>query len=246
MTTDRTRGKRQELRAQRRKRARIQRLIIVLGIILVAASIVLLLVYDNLRQATAPVGEIVPITPSPRPMAEGTASGDPNAPVRIDVFSDFQCSSCAVFAQQIEPLVVENLVAEGDAYLVFRQFPFLDRGTNESRQAANASMCAAEQGRFWDYHDILTANFQGANQGHFRDRRLIAFAETLGLDMGQFEPCFEANRYRSQIEADLAEGRQLGVTGTPSVFVNGEQIAPGFIPSYEQILEAVQAELGQN
>jgi protein-disulfide isomerase len=248
MSSDRTRGKRQEVRAQRRKRARIQRLLIVLGIFLVAVSVVTLLVYDSLRQATAPVGEFVQITPTPRPMADGVAMGNPAAPVRIDVFSDFQCIACVQFAERVEPEIVENLVADGTVYLVFRHFPIIDQRstTKESRQAANASMCAAEQERFWDYHDILAANFQGPNQGHFRDRRLIAFAESLGLNMSEFEACFSANRYQSQIDADFAEGTRLGITGTPSVFVNGTQIAPGFVPSYNQVKEAVDAELGSN
>jgi protein-disulfide isomerase len=248
MSTEKGRGKRQELRAQRRKRARLQRLLIVLGIVLVIGSIAFMLVYDNIRQATAPIGDFTQITPTPRPMAAGTAVGDPNAPVRIDVFSDFQCVACVQFAQRVEPEVVEKLVAGGDVYMVFRHFPIIDqRATGqESRQAANASMCAAEQDRFWDYHDILTANFQAPNQGFFRDRRLLAFAESLGLDMNQFESCFEANRFRSQIDADYQEGVRLGISGTPSVFVNGQQIAPGFVPSYDQIEEAVQAALSQN
>jgi protein-disulfide isomerase len=248
MRSEKPRGKRQEIRENRRKRARQQRLLIVLGIFLVSGLIIGLLVLPGIRAANAPVGEFQRITPTPRPFAEGTAMGDPNAPVRIDVFSDFQCVACVQFAQRVEPDIVETYVAEGDVYLVFRHFPIIDQRAagNESRQSANASMCAADQGRFWDYHDILSANYQGANQGYFRDSRLVAFAESLDLDMDQFNACFRENRYRQQIEADVAEGTRLNITGTPSVFVNGQQIAPGFVPSFDQLQEAIEAVIGGN
>jgi protein-disulfide isomerase len=242
MSTGRPSSKRQELRAQRRRRQQRQRLITT-GLIFLGAFVVLaLLIGPTVRDALAPVGEFTMITPSPRPMAEGTAMGDPDAPVRIDVFSDFQCSQCVLFAQTVEPQLVDTYVANGQAYLVFRHFPFIDDGvmTNESDQAANASMCAAEQDRFWDYHDMLTENFGGANLGIFRDRRLIAFAEALNLDMDQFNACFRENRYRDEIQADRNDGEGLQVTGTPSVFVNGQQIAPGFVPQFDQLQEAIE------
>jgi protein-disulfide isomerase len=178
-------------------------------------------------------------------MADGPALGDPNAPVRIDVYEDFQCPACRSYSEQIENQVVENYVATGQVYYVFRHFPFLDDGalSKESDQAANASMCAAEQDRFWDYHDILFANWNGENQGAFSDSRLIAFAESLSLDMEAFNACFEENRYQGEIEADLAAGRRAGVQGTPSVFVQGQLITPGFVPSYEDISTAVEAAL---
>jgi protein-disulfide isomerase len=248
MRSEKPRSKRQEVREGRRKRARQQRLLIVLGVFLVGALLIGLLVLPGIQAANAPVGDFQRITPTPRPMAEGAAMGDPNAPVRIDVFSDFQCIACVQFAERVEPDLVESYVAEGEVYLVFRHFPIIDQRAagSESRQSANASMCAAEQGRFWDYHDILTANYQGANQGFFRDRRLVAFAESLNLDMNQFNTCFQENRFRQQIESDLAEGTRLNITGTPSVFVNGRQIAPGFVPSFTQLQEAIEAELGRN
>ena len=137
------------------------------------------------------------------------------------------------------------MVASGKVYYTFRHFPFLDdnAASRESDQAANASMCAAEQGRFWDYHDILFANWNSENAGAFSDRRLVAYAETINLDMDSFNSCFEANKYKAQIDEDLAAGNRAGVTGTPSLFVNGQQLTPGFIPSFEDISQAVEAAL---
>jgi protein-disulfide isomerase len=238
-------SKRQAIKERRRQQQRRQRLLMILIISGLALLVAGILIAPTIGEALTPVGEITQITPTPRPLADGAAMGDPEAPVRIEVYSDFQCSACLIFAKDIEPQIAETYVPTGQVYLVYRQFPFLDDRVpgNESKQAANASMCAAEQDRFWDYHDILFANLRGTNQGSFTDKRLIAFAEALNLNMDTFEECFRANRYATEINTDLAEGRAANVQGTPSVFVNGQQLTPGRVPSFGDIQQAVEAAL---
>ena len=104
-------------------------------------------------------------------------------------------------------------------------------------------MCAGDENRFWDYHDILFANWNGENQGSFNDKRLVAFAESLDLDMGAFNSCFNANLHADEINSDFDQGVSQGVTGTPSVFVNGKILTPGRVPSFTDISAAVEAEL---
>jgi protein-disulfide isomerase len=173
--------------------------------------------------------------------------GNPDAPVRIDVFEDFQCPACKIFTQNIEIQVMNELVVPGKAYYVFRNYPFLDdrMATKESDQAAHASMCAAEQDRFWDYHDILYAN-SAEYAGAFTDRRLRAYAEELNLDMDAFNACYREKRYQSQIDLDIDDALRLGVNGTPSVFVNGKEVSPGYIPSFDDINAAVDAALTES
>ena len=238
-------GKRQAIREKRRRDRQRQRLITILVVVGVSLIIAALLIAPSIRNSLVPVGDIIEVTPETRPMADGTAMGDPDAPVLIEVYEDFQCPACRIYSNEVEPLVTENHVANGEVYYVFRQYPFLDdRSPNkESDQAANASMCAAEQGRFWDYHDILFANWNGENQGSFSDKRLLAFAETLGLDTETFTACFEENRYQDQIQADLAAGNAAGVQGTPSVLVNGEIVRPGYVPTYEDIKRMIEVSL---
>lgn len=238
-------SKRQLIREERNKRQRRQRLLTILAITVGALIVVALLVYPSVKNALAPVGEIVMITPVPRPIPDGTAMGDVNAPVLVEVWEDFQCPACRTYSSEIEPLITENYVDPGHVRYVFRQFPFLDQSvaSNESQQSANASMCAAEQERFWDYHDMLFANWNGENRGAFSDKRLVAFAEALGLDMDSFNSCFQENKYRDEIAKDKTEGEQSGVSGTPSVFVDGQQITPGFVPSYQDISTAIEAAL---
>jgi protein-disulfide isomerase len=240
-----TTSKRQAVREKRRQQQRKQRLLVLAIITGIALLVALALIIPSILEARTPVGEITQITPGTWPMADGRALGDPNAPVKIDVYEDFQCPRCGDYTREIEPRVIESYVATGQVYYVFRHFPFIDDQApgNESDQAAKASMCAAEQDRFWDYHEIVFANWSGENQGAFSDKRLVAFAEALGLDMDAFNACFESDRFEDEIEADLAAGRRASVQGTPSVLVNGQIVTPGFVPSYEEISAAVEAAL---
>ena len=200
-----TPSKRQAIREQRERKQRQQRVTTILILAGVAILIAAFLIIPSIQRSLAPVGDIVTAVPKDRPMVDGTAMGDPNAPVLIQVFEDFQCPSCRQYSQDVEPAVVETYVATGKVRYEFHQYPFLDdrSATKESDQAANASMCAAEQNKFWDYHDILFANWNGENQGSFADKRLVAFAETIGLDMNKFNSCFDSNKYKDQITADL-------------------------------------------
>jgi protein-disulfide isomerase len=238
-------SKREAIREKRRQEQRRKRIMFLGIIILAALAISAALVVPPLLEARQPVGEIAEITPNSYPQPEGASLGDPNAPVKIDVYEDFQCPACRTYSAEIEPEVIENYVSTGQVYYTFRHFPFIDDNApgDESDQAANASMCAAEQGRFWDYHDILFANWDGENQGAFANRRLVTFAESLGLDLAAFNECFESNRYKDEIDADLAAGRRAGVQGTPSVLVNGTIVSPGFVPAYQDISDAVEAAL---
>jgi len=241
-------SKRQELREKRKRQERIQRLALVLGVVLVVVSIGAIIISQN----NVPVGEIVSITPSASlPNANGRELGNSEATVTIEVWEDFQCPACRFFTQDVEPRLIADYVATGKAHYIFRFYPFIDgAGANsggESDQAANASMCASEQGRFWDYHGMLFANWNNENQGAFANRRLQAFAETLGLDMTAFNKCFSANTYKDEITKDFNNGNAMGVNGTPSVFVNGVTVGEvGRIPTYEQIAQAVDAALAAN
>ena len=235
-------SKRQERREKMQRQQQRQRLITIGLITLGAALVVLAVIWPQLR----PVGEIVTVTPAALPEADGLSLGDPNAPVTIDVFEDFQCPACQRFTENTEPLIIQNLVASGQARYVFHNYPFLDGNgagsSGESDQAANAAMCANEQDKFWEMHSILYANWNGENQGAFSSRRLQAMAESLGLDMDAFNSCFNSNQYEAEIQADFDLGGQMGVSGTPTVFVNGQRVGqPRQVPSYQEIADAVNA-----
>ena len=237
----------EDIRQQRLQKKRQQRLATLMGVSGVILVVVLLLwlpsIIDNMR----PAGEFTQITPQSYPLADGRAFGDPNATVVVEVFSDFQCSACKNFALTTEAqLFATEYFQNGQVNYISRQFPFMDNTSaiKASDQAANASMCAAEQNRFWDYHSILFANQNTSNATAFSDRRLVAFAESLGLDMKVFNRCFEANAYAADIQMDIDRGALLNVTGTPTVFINGAKIGVGnMVPSYDDIIAAIETAL---
>lgn len=242
--TSEKKSKRQERREKIRQQEQRSRMITIILIVLGAALVVFAFVYTG----TKPIGEI--ITPEPRaealPNPDGMALGDPNAPVTIDVFEDFQCPACQYFTESIEPNIINYLVKEGKARFVFHNYPFIDgdgaSNGGESDQAANAAMCANEQGKFWEMQSVIYANWNGENQGNLSSRKLKAFAETISLDTDAFNSCFDANKYKDAIQADFELGQQMGVSGTPSVFVNGQKVGqPGKIASYQEIATAVEA-----
>jgi len=173
---------------------------------------------------------------------DGYSIGAPGAPVQMEVWEDFQCPYCARWTYQVEPLVLENLVKTGLVRLTFRPMAFLGE---ESRWAAVAADLAAEQDRFWPFHDLLFANQLGENVGGFGLDRLLTVGEAAGLDMEAYRAglALDAARERfARIEAASAEGaRALGITGTPSVVVNGRLLES---PDFESIVAAVQVAVG--
>lgn len=240
-------SKRQARRQEIQRQQQRQRLFVIGLIVLGVSFVVLGVIWQN---RPVPVGEIVTVVPVARPNADGTSVGDANASVTIDVFEDFQCPACQYFTQTIEPLVIENLVSAGKARYVYHNYPFIDGdgagNGGESDQSANASMCAREQGKFWEMHDTLYANWDGENQGAFSNARLRAMAESVGLDIDAFDECFDANKYKEDIQADFDLGKEMGVSGTPTVFVNGKPVGqPGKIATYEEIVQAVEQALSE-
>ncbi len=238
-------SKRQEHREKVERQRRRSRLMMIGLITLGAIIIVFAFVAPTLRGA----GEIIAVTPQALPAANGLTLGNPDAPVTIDVFEDFQCPACQYYTESIETLIIQNLLSSGDVKYTFHNYPFIDgngaKNNGESDEAANASMCANEQGKFWEMHSIIYANWNGENQGNLSDVRLRAMAESLTLDMNAFNDCFQSRKYQDDIQADFDLGQTMGVSGTPSVFVNGIKVGqPGKIASYQEIADAVNLALG--
>ena len=227
---------RRDRRLEKKKQEHKQKTIRNIAIISVLAIAAVVAIYF-LQQAS--VANVRLPDEKERPPVSGRTMGDPNAPVVMEVYEDFQCPACKQFNDTVKPQIIENFIKTGQVLLVYRHFAFLGP---ESRAAAEASMCATEQERFWDYHDVLFENQVGENIGSFSDRRLIAFAEQLDLDMDAFRSCIADTRYENTINDEITAGRELQVPGTPSVVVNG-QLLSSF--NYLTITQAVQAALGQ-
>jgi protein-disulfide isomerase len=119
--------------------------------------------------------------------------------------------------------------------VVYRHFP-LDSIHPHARPAAEASMCAGEQDRFWEFHDLLFANTKALS-----DDDLAGYAEQLSLDAEVFQACIAEGRFRDAVQQDLDDGRRAGVSGTPSFFVNGRMLG-GAVP-LEEFVKVIESEL---
>jgi protein-disulfide isomerase len=171
---------------------------------------------------TAAAPTLAPISQSSFTAREANRRGDKNASITIVEFSDFQCPFCERAFQQVEPQLLKDYVDTGKATFVYKHFAFLGQ---ESIWAAEAAECAADQGKFWDYHDLLFNRQAGENQGAFTKDKLIGFAQELELNMAKFEPCLQTDETLARVQADAQEGRSAGVTGTPTFFINGQLLA---------------------
>ena len=147
--------------------------------------------------------------------------GNKNAKVTIIEFADFQCPFCERFFKDAESNIIKDYVNSGKVKFAFRHYAFLGQ---ESNFAAEASECANEQGKFWEFHDYLFKNQQGENQGAFTKDKLKGFAATLGLNSLQFNACLDGGKYTKAVTDDLAAGQKAGVSGTPTTFVNGQTV----------------------
>jgi len=223
-------SKRQELRDKRAREERTRNILIVAGVAILALAVVLLLALPAIMDATKPVGEIKEHPLMDRSQVKANTMGDPNAPVKIIEYSDFQCPYCAQFTVDTEQKLIDAYIATGKVYFEYHSFG--DFIGAESARAAEAAYCAGDQNKFWEMHDIIFANQSGENAGHFSDKYLTALAQKVGLDMGQFKDCFDNGKHADTVKQDGVAARQAGVKATPSFVVNGE-LVEGALP-FEQ------------
>ncbi len=233
-------SKRQELRDKRRRDGRNRQVFTLGGIALVAIVIVVLIIVTNLPK---PVGDITMPVLKDRPQANGNSAGDPNAPIKIVEYSDFQCPYCATYWQNTEGQIMDQYVQTGKVYYTSRSMgnfvsDNINRGSGtnnrESEDAAMAAYCAGDQGKYWQYQDVLFANQGAENKGFLARNRLEAFAEKLSLDMNTFRSCLSSGKHLARVTQDNTDGSKAitsapnydgsGV-GTPAFLVNGKLIS---------------------
>lgn len=199
-------------------------------------------VYDQLMESAAAAAESAPALrsgaaapPSERvklDLAGAQARGAPDAPVTIVVFSDFQCPFCARGAGVIKALEQKY---PGKVRVAFKHQPLAFH--KDARLAAAASLAAAEQGKFWEFHDAVFAHQSELDRAGLEKR-----AAELGLDAGRFRGALDGDGFAARLAADQAEANRLGVTGTPTFFVNGRRIV-GAQP-VEAFAAVIEEELG--
>lgn len=166
--------------------------------------------------------------------------GDPNAKLTIIEFSDFQCPYCEQLYKNVEKQLIKEYVDTGKAKFVYKQLPLVGLHEN-ALSAANASLCAKEQNKFWEYHDKLFEIQGTGSSDALSVSNLKKYAVDLRLDSSKFDNCFDNKKYDSQIQADIAEANKNGINGTPFTVV-GTTPVNGAQP-YAQFKAAIDAQL---
>jgi protein-disulfide isomerase len=160
------------------------------------------------------------------------ARGPANAPVTIIEFSDFQCKSCAYVSPTLEQVVAKY---GRKVRLVFRQFPRPE--DQNAVKAAEASLCANEQGKFWEMHDLLFKDQQSTGVTALESKA----AAIAGIDLDRFSNCLESGRQRAAVQTDINFGNIAGVNGTPTFIINGHAVS-GPVPA-DAISDLIAKEL---
>lgn len=174
--------------------------------------------------------------------ARGVTMGENPDAVQILVFSDYMCPACALFNSRIFPLIKQEFIDRGQVQLVYYDFP-LGGSHVHSFVAARAGRCAEDQDRFWVYKDMLLARQQ--DWSYSREApigKFLGYARELGLDEAAFESCLRSDQHAELVSANHELGEQLGVGGTPTVYINGRR-AEGW-GDWTELRPAIQRELG--
>ena len=142
--------------------------------------------------------------------------GNPNAPITMVEFGDYQCTFCSKFFHETENSIITNYIKTGKVKILFKDYIILGQ---DSMNAANAAHCANDQKLFWEYHSMLYNNWDGEDTGWANLGHLHEFANTLGLDMNVFSTCMSDLKWNELVNLSSIDGQKLGVTGTPTFFV---------------------------
>lgn len=168
--------------------------------------------------------------------------GNPDAPITIVEFGDYQCEMCYKWFHDTKPAIVQDFIDSGKVNLVFVDLAFLGQ---DSPKAAQATYCAEDQGKYWDYHNLLYTSQEHVDNGWANSERLKAFAFSLGLDMDLFESCIDSGKYSKRVSYNIDEARKHGANATPTFFVidsDGNQIKiPGAQPysTFKKVIDSM-------
>ena len=148
--------------------------------------------------------------------------GNSDAPITIVEWGDYQCTYCYKFHQNTLEIINEEFIKTGKVKVIFIDFPL---NGFDSKLASEASYCAQDQGKYWEYHDELYKNWAGERTGWITRESLSKFAESINLSSTQFNKCLDDRKYKEKVNSMYEFGNQIGIDATPSFLVfNDEKI----------------------
>ncbi len=228
---------RNQVRAEA-ERARKRRLLLIGGAIALAVIVAGGLIWSNRDSSDLPTLHVAEAAAFDGIPTDGRVIGDPNAPVHLIEYGDYQCPACSAFNDQVFPELLSGYIATGKVSFEFRDLAFLG---DDSITAAEAAACSIDQDGFWPYHETIYANHYGENLGNLSRSRLLDMAELSGLDRDQIASCLDDGTTAAAVQAMHQEASALGVSSTPSFVVNGELIQWQGWDSMKQTLDAALA-----
>jgi protein-disulfide isomerase len=182
---------------------------------------------------------LIPTDQYPAALVAGDVVGAADAPVVIELYADFQCPACKSFVTGRLARLVDEFVVPGTVRIEAKDVDFLGRGTpSESLELAAGARCAAEQGRYWQYHDIVFWNQGRENRGDHDAAFIGRVADAARLDRTAFDACFARPDVRDPIRAQTAAAAQQGIQYTPTLIVNGQRMVG--VPEYAQLQSLIQ------
>jgi len=195
-----------------------------IGIVVLGA----LILVQGKPAAVDTTGLVTPATSTPVALADGRSIGKADAPVTLEVWTDFQCPVCGQFARTVEPLLVSKYVTPGTLRIVHRDAAFQGAKSSspydESVEAAAGARCAADQSAYWPFQDWVFANQMNENQGAFAADRLTAMASAAGLDVTAWKACLATGTAQAAVKTETTDAVAVGVNATPTMSLNGEVI----------------------
>lgn len=227
---------------KQRKQQRSQMYLIIAAIVVVIV-VGALIVVNNRTQAQV----AAPPTLSsslPAEMIDRNVKGSPEAKVVVTEFADFECPACGTFSQSTAKALEEEYVKTGLVRFEYKHMP-LPQHEPSATNAAWASECAADQGKFWEMHDYLFQEQGKQGQGStFTQIRLKAMAQALGLDVNKFDQCLSRQEHAQTVQDDVTEARQLRVNSTPTIYVAGQRVANPTLSDLRTAIDAALAAQG--
>jgi protein-disulfide isomerase len=201
--------------------------------ILIAAFLISgsILYSKNVKQDNSQLAQVgqnptpsAPSTPTPANLSEvlkitkdDVILGDPNAPITMIEYSDYQCPFCKRFFDESEAILRKEYIEGGKVKMIYRDFPL--PGHPYAMPSAEAANCAKDQGKFWAYHDLIFKN-----QNNLATIDYLKLAEELKMNVQEFKNCLDSNKYTQKIQNDYNSASSIGVNGTPTFFINGKQV----------------------
>jgi protein-disulfide isomerase len=223
--------------------------------LLLAVVAVGALIYVNSRDdesgSNADPASVVAADPLPAGIEQnGTVLGDPNAPIVIVEYGDYQCPFCKRFAINDYPTLIQEYVTTGKVRLEYKQFPIIGSNSDgsydqsgESFKAAEAAYCANDQGKFWPMHDLLYENSLGEFKGSFSVERIKRIAGLVdGLDTAAFNTCLDSGTHTQTVLDSASDAVTNGISSTPSFLVNGQLVRGADYAGLKSVIESKLAD----